>query len=145
MTISELPLLILLHPLIILEPHPPHKKLTNPLQPRHKNTKQTGNNKHTNTLANLQPAPLVPHLPKEPQRQIIADPHHNSEQTAAAKPQALSQDPQICGYESEGREEFEEEQRALGEGVEDGDEAVDGVEGEGGDGGDVAGAEEGGL
>ena len=33
----------------------------------------------------------------------------------------------------------------MREGVEDGDEAVDGVEGEGGDGGDVAGAEEGGL
>ena len=33
----------------------------------------------------------------------------------------------------------------MGEGVEDGDEAVDGVEREGGNGGDVAGGEEGGL
>ena len=33
----------------------------------------------------------------------------------------------------------------MGEGVKDGDQAVDGVERKGGDGGDVAGGEEGGL
>jgi hypothetical protein len=132
-------------PPIIPKLHPPNKKLTNPLQPRHKNTKQTSNNKHANALANLQPTALVPHLPKEPQSQIVPDAHDDSEQTAPAQAQTFGQDPEVCGDERERRKEFQEEQRALRKGVEDGDQAVDGVEGEGGDRGDVAGAEEGGL
>lgn len=59
--------------------------------------------------------------------------------------EAFGEDAKVGGDEGEGSEEFEEEEGALTERVEDRDEAVDGVEGERADGGDVAGGEEGGL
>ncbi len=94
---------------------------------------------------NIQPTALIPHHPKEIQRQHVADGHDDHEETAGRDAEALVQDAEVGGDEGEGDEEFEEEEGALGEGVEDGDEPVDGVEGEGGDGRDVAGGEEGGL
>lgn len=135
----------LLPPHIVLKLHPPNKQLTDALQPRHENAKQARNDKHTDTLSDLQPAPLIPDLPEEPQRQIISNPHDDGEQAPAPQPQTFREDAEIRRDQSEGRKELEKEQGALRERVEDGDEAVDGVEGEGGDGGDVAGAEEGGL
>lgn len=97
------------------------------------------------TSADIQPTALIPHHPKEIQRQHVADGYDDHKQTAGGDAEPFVQDAEVGGDEGEGDEEFEEEEGALGEGVEDGDEPVDGVEGEGGDGGDVARGEEGGL
>lgn len=97
------------------------------------------------TGPNIQPTALIPHHPKEIQRQHIADGHDDHEQTTGRNTEAFVQDAEVCRDEGERNEEFEQQEGALGEWVEDRDEAVDGVEGEGGDGGDVAGGEEGGL
>lgn len=98
-----------------------------------------------NTRPDIQPAPLIPHHPEEIQRQHIADGHDDHEETRWRDSEAAVQDTEVRGDEGEGDEEFEEEEGALGERVEDGDEPVDGVEGEGGYGGDVTGGEKGGL
>lgn len=129
----------------ILKRNPANEHLTQCLERRNKNAKRTRNDKHTNTLANIQPRAIIPDLPKEPERQIIANPHDDSKQRSTPEFQAASQDTQVGGDEGKGGEDFEQEESALAEGVEDGEEAEDGVEGEGGDGGDVACAEEGGL
>ena len=97
------------------------------------------------TGANIQPTALILHHPKEIQRQDIANSHDDHEQTTRRDAEPFIEDAEVGGDKGEGDEEFESQEGALGERVEDGDEAVDGVEGEGGDGGDVAGGEEGGL
>lgn len=98
------------------------------------------------TRPDIQPAALIPHQPKEIQRQHVADRHHAHEQrTRRQVPESAVQDAEVRADEGEGDEELEQEEGALGEGGEDGEEAVDAVEGEGGEGGDVGGGEEGGL
>lgn len=126
------------HHLILMKLHALDEKLTQGLQPRNKNAKHARNDKHANTLANLQPRPLIADFPEEAQREIISNPHDDGEERSAAKSETLCEDAEICGDEGKGREEFEDQKGALGERVEDGDEAVNGIEGEGRDGGDVA-------
>lgn len=99
----------------------------------------------TDAGPDVQPAPFIPHHPKEIQRQHVADGHHHHEQAARRHTQPAVQDAEVGRDEGERDEEFQQEQGALGERVEDGDEPVDGVKGERGDGGDVAGGEEGRL
>lgn len=125
--------------------HPANKNLTDPLQPRHKHPQQTRNEKMTNGRPDIQPTPLIPHHVKKIQRQHVPERDHDHEQRARRDAQATVQHAEGGGHDGKGGEELEHEQGALGEGVEDGDEAVDCVEGEGRDGGDVAGAEEGAL
>lgn len=124
---------------------PTNKNLTHKLQPGHKHTQQTRNDKMANTRPDIQPTALIPNHPEEIHRQHIADAHDNHEHARGRDAEAAVQDAEVGADDGEGDEEFEEQEGALGEGVEDGDEAVDAVEGEGGDGGDVAGGEEGGL
>ena len=99
----------------------------------------------TNTRPNVQPTALIPHQPKEIHSQHIANRHHQHKQTAGRDAESAVQDAEVGADDGEGDDDFEDEEGALGEGVEDGYEAVDGVEREGGEGGDVAGGEEGGL
>lgn len=99
----------------------------------------------TNTSPDIQPAPLIPNQPEEIHRQHVADGHDEHEQAAGRDAEPAVEDAEVGADDGEGDDEFEDEEEALGEGVEDWDEAVDGVEGEGGEGGDVAGGEEGGL
>lgn len=99
----------------------------------------------TNRGPDIQPAALIPDHPEEIQRQHVADGHDHHEERRRGDAEPPVEDAEVCADEGEGDEEFEEEEGALVEGGEDGDEAVDGVEGEGGDGADVPGGEEGGL
>lgn len=99
----------------------------------------------TNTCPDIQPTTLIPDQPEEIHSQHIANRHDQHEKTARRDAESPIQDAQVGADDGEGDDEFEDEEQALGEGVEDWDEAVDGVEGEGGKGGNVAGGEEGGL
>ncbi len=98
-----------------------------------------------NTSPDIQPTPLIPHQPKEVHSQHVANRHDEHKQTTRRDAEPSVQDAEIGADDGERDDDFEHEEEALGEGVEDGNEAVDGVEGEGGEGGDVAGGEEGGL
>lgn len=95
--------------------------------------------------ADVQPATFVTHHPEEIHRHDVADGHDDHEQTARGDTQAAVQNPEVGADDGEGDQDFEHEEGALGERVEDGDEAVDGVERKGGDGGDVSGGEKCGL
>lgn len=95
--------------------------------------------------ANVQPTTLVSDHPEEIHRQYVANGHDEHEQTARRHAETTVEDTEIGADDSEGDEDFEEQQGALREGIEDRDETVDGVEREGRDGGDVAGGEEGSL
>ena len=99
----------------------------------------------TDTSPDIQPTALIPNQPKEVHRQHIANRDDQHEETARRDAESPVQDAQVGTDDGEGDDDFEDEERALGERVEDGYEAVDGVKGEGGEGGDVAGGEEGGL
>ena len=94
---------------------------------------------------NVQPGPFILDHPEEIQRHDIADGHDDHKERGWLESEAEVEDAEIGGDDGEWDHELEEEEGALGEGVEDRDEAVDSVEGEGGDGGDVAGGEEGRL
>lgn len=93
----------------------------------------------------VQPAALVANHVEEIQRHDVADGHDDHEECRRRDAESVVEDSEICADDGEWDEDLEDEEGALGEGVEDGDEPGDAVEGEGGDGGDVAGAEEGGL
>ncbi|KFZ20607.1 hypothetical protein V502_03120 [Pseudogymnoascus sp. VKM F-4520 (FW-2644)] len=99
----------------------------------------------TNRTPNLQPTPLIPDRPKEVHSKTIPHPHNQHKQRARRHTKPFVEDSQIRRDEREGNQQFEEQQPALREGVEDGEEPVDAYQAEGGDGGDVAGGEEGGL
>lgn len=94
---------------------------------------------------NVQPAALVPDQPEEVHGQHVAHGHDEHEEAAGRDAEAAVEDAEVGADDGEGDDELEDEEAALGDGVEDGEEAVDGVEGEGGEGGDVARGEEGGL
>lgn len=98
-----------------------------------------------NTRPNIQPTAFIPNSPKKANHHDLAQRTYKHKQRAGRHAETAVEERQVGGDEDEGGEELEEEQSALAEGVEDGDQAVDGVEAEGGDGGDVAGGEEGGL
>ena len=141
-----------LHPLLLLHPshiaptlHPTHKDLTHKLQPGHKHAKHTRDDEMADTGPDIQPTALVPDEPEKVHRQHVADGHDQHDEAARRDAEPPVEDTQVGADDGEGDDEFEDEEEALGEGVEDRDEAVDGVEGEGGEGGDVAGGEEGGL
>ncbi len=97
------------------------------------------------TGADIQPGALVADHPEEIQRHDVADGHDDHEQRGRLQAQAEIEDAEVGGDDGEGDQDLEDEERALREGVEDGEQPVDGVEAEGGDGRDVAGGEEGGL
>ena len=144
-------LLRTIHPLLLPRPHvptnlhPTHENLTHKLQPGHEDAEHTRNHKVTDTSPDIQPAALIPDQPEEVHRQHIAHRHDEHEQAARRDAEPAVEDAQVGADDGEGDDELEDEEEALGERVEDGDEAVDGFEGEGGDGGDVARGEEGGL
>lgn len=119
--------------------HPTHKNLTQKLQASDKDAQQARNAKMADAAADIQPTAFVADHPEEIHGQDVAEGRNEHEQAAGGHAQAAGQDSQIGADEREGDEEFQDEEGALGKGVEDGDESVDGVEGEGGDGGDVAG------
>lgn len=125
--------------------HPAHKNLTHKLQARHKNAQQTRNDEMADAGPDIQPAALVPDQPEEVHRQDVADGDDEHEEAAGRDAEAAVQDAEVGADDGEGDDELEDEEGALGEGVEDGEEPVDRVEGEGGQGGDVARGEEGGL
>lgn len=123
----------------------PNHALTDKLQTRHKHTEQTGNDKMRNGGANVQPTPLIPDHEKETQRHDVADGHDHHEQRRRSDAEPPVQNPKVGAHDGERNEDLEDEQGALGKGVEDRDEAGHGVETEAGYGGDVARGEEGGL
>lgn len=148
----DLEVLLSIHALLIFTPshltsnlHPTNKNLTDKLQPGHKHTKPTRNNKMANASADIQPTALIPDQPEEIHRQHIANRHDEHEKTARRNTESSVEDAQVGADDGERDDDFEHEEEALGERVEDREEAVDGVEGEGGEGGDVAGGEESGL
>ncbi|KFY85710.1 hypothetical protein V500_08184 [Pseudogymnoascus sp. VKM F-4518 (FW-2643)] len=99
----------------------------------------------TNRTPNLQPTPLIPDRPKEVHSQTISHSHNKHKQRTRRHTKPFVEDSQIRRDEREGDQQFEEQQPALGEGVEDGEEPVDAYQAEGGDGGDVSGTKKGGL
>lgn len=125
--------------------NPTNKHLAQKLQPSHKRAQKTRNTKMADRRPNIQPRPLISHHIKEIQRHHVRYRHHHHEQRAGRDLQPAVEDAQVGADDGKGDEDFEDQEGALAEGVENGDEAVDAVEGERGDGGDVAGAEEGGL
>lgn len=131
--------------LIDIHLHAANEPATQAFQPRHKNIQQTANDEMADTGADIQPGALVADHPEEIQRHDVAEGHDQHEQRRRLQAQSEIEDAEVGGEDGEGDQDLEEEERALGEGVEDRDEPVDGVEAEGGDGRDVAGGEEGGL
>ncbi len=73
------------------------------------------------TGADIEPATLIFHHPKKIQRQNIADGHDDHEQTARGDAEPFIEDAEVGGDESEGDEEFESQEGALREWIEDGD------------------------
>ena|SRR5690242_9129699 len=130
---------------LALKRNTPNGPLTIDLQPCNKHAQQTGDDKVTDRRPDVQPTALILDHEKERQRHNIANRHDHHEQRAGGNSESAVKEPEVGGQRGEGNHQLQYEQRALAEGVEDGDEAVYGVKGEGRHGRDVRGAEEGGL
>jgi len=122
--------------------HTANKLLAQELQARHEDAQGTSDTEMTNSHADIEPRALVAHHIEEVQRHHVGDGHDHHEERAGRDFEAAVEDTQVSADDGEGDQDLQDEERALAEGAEDGDEPTDAVEGEGGDGGNVAGAEE---
>ena len=111
----------------ITELHPTDEDLAKKLQPSHEDAQQARDAEVADAGPDVEPAALVAHHPEEVHGQNIADGDDNHEQTAWRNAEAAVEDAEVGADEGERDEEFEKEEGALGERVEDGDEPVDGV------------------
>lgn len=125
--------------------NPTHKDLTHKLQAGDEDAQQARDDEMADAGPDVQPAALVADEPEEVHGEDVADGDDEHEETAGRDAEAAVQDAEVGADDGEGDDDLEDEEGALREGVEDGEEAVDRVEGEGGQGGDVARGEEGGL
>lgn len=73
------------------------------------------------TGADIQPGALVADHPEEVHGEDVAEGHDEHEEGAGGDAEAAGQDTQVGADDGEGDEQLEEEERPLGEGVEDGD------------------------
>lgn len=103
------------------------------------------NTKVGNGGTDVKPGALVADKVEEIQRKYVRDGHNEHEERARRNREAPVEDSQVRADDGKRYQDLQDEERALRERIEDGDQAVDRVKGKGGDGGDVSGAEKGRL
>lgn len=121
------------------------EQLAQKLEAGEEDAEQGGDAEMTDGGADFEPGALVADHPEEVHGQHVAKGHDEHEERAGGDADPARQNAQVGADDGEGDEQFEQEQGALGERVEDRNEPVHRIKRKGRDGRHVAGREEGRL